>query len=35
MQREARDVASLAHTIMEKGSKAIKVASDLLSVTTQ
>ena len=35
MQREARDVASLAHVITEKGAKAIKVASDLLSVTTQ
>ena len=35
MQHEARDVALLAHVIMEKGSKAIKVASDLLSVTTQ
>ena len=35
MQREARDVTLLAHVITEKGSKAIKVASDLLSVTTQ
>ena len=31
MQRDARDVASLAHVIMEKGSKAIRVASDLLA----
>ncbi len=30
MQRDARDVASLAHVIAEKGSKAIRVASDLL-----
>ena len=28
---EARDVASLAHIISEKGSKAIRVASDLLT----
>ena len=33
MQRDARDVSSLAHVITEKGSKAIRVASDLLSVT--
>ena len=33
MQRDARDVCSLAHVITEKGSKAIRVASDLLSVT--
>ena len=31
MQHEARDVSSLAHVICEKGSKAIRVASDLLS----
>ena len=31
MQRDARDVASLAHVITEKGSKAIRVASDLLA----
>jgi len=31
MQEEARDVATLAHVISEKGSKAIRVASDLLS----
>jgi len=31
MQRESRDVASLAHVITEKGSKAIRVASDLLA----
>ncbi|MEK6372334.1 MAG: hypothetical protein AABO58_06525 [Acidobacteriota bacterium] len=35
MQRDARDVTVLAHVIIEKGSKAIRVASDLLSVTTQ
>ncbi len=35
MQREAKDVAALAHIITEKGSKAIRVASDLLSVTVQ
>ena len=35
MQQETRDVAALAHVITEKGSKAIRVASDLLSVTTQ
>lgn len=35
MQREAHDVTALAHVITEKGSKAIRVASDLLSVTTQ
>ena len=35
MQREACDVASLAHVITEKGARAIKVASDLLAVTTQ
>src|SRR5207237_5507807 len=31
MQREAKDVSTLAHVICEKGSKAIRVASDLLS----
>ncbi len=31
MQREAKDVSTLAHVIVEKGSKAIRVASDLLS----
>ena len=30
-QQGAKDVASLAHVISEKGSKAIRVASDLLS----
>ena len=31
LQPEAKDVATLAHTISEKGSKAIRVASDLLA----
>ena len=31
MQREAKDVGTLAHVISEKGSKAIRVASDLLA----
>lgn len=31
MQHEAKDVATLAHVICEKGSKAIRVASDLLT----
>ena len=31
MQHEAKDVATLAHVIVEKGSKAIRVASDLLT----
>jgi len=31
LQREATDVASLAHIISEKGSKAIRVCSELLS----
>ena len=35
MQREAKDVATLAHVISEKGSKAIRVASDLLSAERQ
>ena len=33
MQHDAKDVASLAHVISEKGSKAIRVASDLLTAT--
>ena len=31
MQNDAKDLAALAHVISEKGSKAIRVASDLLS----
>jgi len=31
LQQEAKDVATLAHVISEKGSKAIRVASDLLT----
>ena len=31
MQHDATDVTALAHVICEKGSKAIRVASDLLS----
>ena len=31
-KEEAKDVSTLAHIICEKGSKAIKVASDLLTV---
>jgi len=31
MQHDATDVATLAHVICEKGSKAIRVASDLLA----
>ena len=31
MQQDATDLATLAHVISEKGSKAIRVASDLLS----
>ena len=31
MQTDARDVSTLAHAIVEKGSKAIRAASDLLS----
>jgi len=31
LQHDAKDVATLAHTISEKGSKAIRVASDLLA----
>jgi PTS system mannose-specific IIA component len=31
VKTEARDLASLAHVISEKGSKAIRVASDLLA----
>ena len=30
MQQDAKDVSTLAHVICEKGSKAIRVASDLL-----
>ena len=33
LQQDANDVASLAHVISEKGSKAIRVASDLLSAS--
>jgi mannose PTS system EIIA component len=32
LKEEPRDVATLAHVISEKGSKAIRVASDLLTV---
>ena len=31
LKQEPRDVATLAHVIVEKGSKAIRVASDLLT----
>lgn len=31
MKEEAKDVSTLAHVISEKGSKAIRVASDLLT----
>jgi PTS system mannose-specific IIA component len=31
LKEEAKDVATLAHVISEKGSKAIRVASDLLT----
>jgi PTS system mannose-specific IIA component len=31
MQNDAKDLSTLAHVISEKGSKAIRVASDLLS----
>lgn len=31
LQREASDVSALAHVITEKGAKAIRVASDLLT----
>jgi len=31
MQQDAKDVTGLAHVISEKGSKAIRVASDLLA----
>ena len=31
VKQEAKDVSTLAHVISEKGSKAIKVASDLLT----
>jgi PTS system mannose-specific IIA component len=33
MKEEAKDVSTLAHAIVEKGSKAIRVASDLLAAT--
>lgn len=33
VKQEAKDVATLAHVISEKGSKAIRVASDLLTTT--
>jgi PTS system mannose-specific IIA component len=33
MAHDAQDLATLAHVISEKGSKAIRVASDLLSAT--
>ena len=32
VKQEAKDVSTLAHVISEKGSKAIRVASDLLAV---
>jgi PTS system mannose-specific IIA component len=32
VKEEAKDVATLAHVISEKGSKAIRVASDLLTM---
>ena len=35
MQQEAKDVSTLAHVIVEKGSKAIRVASDLLATETR
>ena len=35
MQQEAKDVSTLAHVISEKGSKAIRVASDLLAAETR
>ena len=31
LQRDSHDLAGLAHTIQEKGSKSIRVASDLLA----
>ena len=31
LQRDSHDLAALAHTIQEKGSKSIRVASDLLA----
>ena len=34
LQQDAKDVTVLAHTITEKGSKAIRVASDLLAATS-
>ena len=35
LQQEAKDVATLAHVISEKGSKAIRVASDLLTAAEE
>jgi len=35
MQNEASDVVALAHVISEKGSKAIRVASDLLAAAAE
>jgi PTS system mannose-specific IIA component len=35
LKEEAKDVATLAHVIAEKGSKAIRVASDLLTGKVQ
>lgn len=35
MQNDAKDVAALAHVISEKGSKAIRVASDLLAANAE
>jgi PTS system mannose-specific IIA component len=35
VKEEAKDVATLAHVISEKGSKAIRVASDLLTAATE
>jgi PTS system mannose-specific IIA component len=35
LQHDAAEVTALAHTIVEKGSKAIKVASDLLAATAR
>jgi mannose/fructose-specific phosphotransferase system component IIA len=35
VKQDAKDVASLAHVISEKGSRAIRVASDFLAATTR
>lgn len=35
VKQEAKDVATLAHVISEKGSKAIRVASDLLTTAAE